>query len=91
MFSFTEGWHSGYKPELFNTQKNVFKQINALKKECQDKIFRINQLRGGHQPIPQKRKYADLRIRIRNITLQYDQIDRLTFLRRIAHATTFNR
>ncbi len=82
-----EGWHSGIKEDLERTSQNVYKQIAALKKEYLARMFRLNQILGGHPPNRPKAKYAALNTRLKNIALRYAETDRLTYLRSIAHAT----
>ncbi len=86
---FAEGWHSGIKGELRKTSHNIFKQIAALKNEHMAKMFRLNQLRGGHNPVQQRATYVEQNRRLKNIALRYDNTERMLYLRSIAHATKF--
>ncbi len=53
------------------------------------KEARIAQLRGGHQPVPKKRKYAVLNAQLKNVVLRYGNYQRLDFLRNVAYNTRY--
>ncbi len=78
---FLEGWHSGFQTELRKSSKNIFRQIEAIKKELLSKKFRLNQLRTGHQPNKKKMVYAQMDARLKTIVMRYENTDRLEYLR----------
>ena len=52
-------------------------------------MVHIDQLLGGHAPPAQRRKYRDNNERIVRIVREFDQRDRMDYLRGIAHNIAF--
>ena len=64
---------------------NFWKFIDILKREQSLNHVNISQARAGHQPEPQRRRYQDSNRRIKNIVQDYHNMDRLQYLRGLAH------
>ena len=59
--------------------------IDILKREQSLNHVNISQARAGHQPDPQRRRYQDSNRQIKNIVQDYHNMDRLQYLRGLAH------
>ena len=63
--------------------------LDVLKKEESIIRVKILQNQGGHQPPPQRRRYADCNQRILQILDDYPNRQTLNYLRSIAHNLSF--
>ena len=80
-----EGWHRRFQANVGAYHPNFWKFIDILKREQSLNHVNISQARAGHQPEPQRRRYEDSNRRIKNIVQDYHNIDRLQYLRGLAH------
>ena len=80
-----EGWHRRFQANVGAYHPNVWKFIDILKREQSLNHVNISQARAGHQPEPQRRRYQDSNRRIKNIVQDYHNMDRLQYLRGLAH------
>ena len=80
-----EGWHRRFQANVGAYHPNFWKFIDILKREQSLNHVNISQARAGHQPEPQRRRYQDSNRRIKNIVQDYHNMDRLQYLRGLAH------
>ena len=80
-----EGWHRRFQANVGAYHPNFWKFIDILKREQSLNHVNISQARAGHQPEPQRRCYQDSHRRIKNIVQDYHNMDRLQYLRGLAH------
>lgn len=80
-----EGWHRRFQSAIGCKNPSVFKCIDALKIEQKRHESRIHRLNSGEQPNPRKRKYRDLNDRILDLVTKYEERERVSYLRGIAH------
>ena len=79
------GWHRRFQANVGAYHANFWKFIDILKREQGLNRVNISQARAGHQPEPQRRRYQDSNQRIKNIVQDYHNMDRLQYLRGLAH------
>ena len=80
-----EGWHRGIQFHINACHPNIWKFLDVIKREENLTRVKITQCLGGHPNIPQKKKYRDCNVRIKNIVQNYAALPILDYLRRIAH------
>lgn len=66
-----EGWHNCFNSLLNSVHPSIWIFINALKKENNINLFKVEQLLSGIS-LPKKKKYKDSAIRIRKLTSTFD-------------------
>ena len=86
-----EGWHRRFQANVVAYHPNLWKFIDILKREQSLNHVNISQARAGHQPQPQRRRYQDSNRRIKNIVQDYHNMDRLQYLRGLAHNISMRR
>ena len=86
-----EGWHRRFQANVGAYHPNFWKFIDILKREQSLNHVNISQARAGHQPEPQRRRYQDSNLRIKNIVQDYHNRDRLHYLRGLAHNISMRR
>ncbi|XP_031350480.1 uncharacterized protein LOC116176146 [Photinus pyralis] len=85
-----EGWHRGFQEMVGGNHPNIWKFVNALKKEQSLNELRIEQYHSGQQPPASRKKYRDCAERIRRLILDFDPAnDVVPYLRGIAHNITY--
>ena len=80
-----EGFHSALRTSITSKHPNIWKLIDALRKEESLTQTKIIHAQRGDNP-QKKRKYKSIDTRIRNLVQSYDGNDKLTFLKAIAHS-----
>ena len=79
-----EGWHNAFQSSISCTHPNIWKLIDALKKEeTLSQTKKVHFDRGDD--ISQKKKYKDVNKRIQTIIDRYGEMDKLSFLRAISY------
>ena len=86
-----ESWHRRFQANVGAYHPNFWKFIDILKREQSLNHVNISQARAGHQPEPQRRRYQDSNRRIKNIVQDYHNMDRLQYLRGLAHNINMRR
>jgi len=66
-----EGWHNSFNSLLNSVHPSIWIFINALKKENNINLFKVEQLLSGIS-LPKKKKCKDSAIRIRKLTSTFD-------------------
>ena len=84
-----EGWHRKMQSAVSAHHPNIWRFLGILKREHNLNMVHIDQLLGGHAPPAQRRKYRDNNERIVRIVREFDQRDRMDYLRGIAHNIAF--
>lgn len=67
-----EGWHHAFQNVVGACYPNLWRLIEALKKEQSLVQADVTRLLGGQAPAPKRRKYKDLQKRIKTIVTQYN-------------------
>lgn len=79
-----EGWHNSFSSLLNVLCPNIWKVIEALKKENDFNKVKIEQYIAGHLP-PQKKIYKDIPKRIQTIISEYGNRPVLDYVQGIVH------
>ena len=80
-----EGWHNAFATSLGQSHANMWKFIDALKREHAMVHMSISQHQAGLPPPPRKRKYIEVDNRINNIVADYANRQPIDFLRGITY------
>ena len=80
-----EGFHSALRASVTSKHPNIWKLIDALRKEEFLTQTKIIQAQRGDS-LQKKRKYQIIDTRIKNLVESYDGEDKLAFLKAIAHS-----
>jgi hypothetical protein len=83
-----EGWHRGFQVTC-GTLPNIYRFIDAIKKQQGIHNFDVAQLAAGQAVPPKNKRYADISRRIQSIVQDYQNRDHIEFLRNIAHNFEF--
>lgn len=87
----SEGWHNRFATMLESQHPDLWKLIDALKKEQGDTEISILELRLGRKiKAAQKKIWADNQRRIRTVVSNYDRENVLEYLEMIAHYVSFD-
>lgn len=83
-----EGWHRGFNSSL-GSHPNVWKFIEAIKKENSHSVFILNQVLGGVEPPYKKKKYKSVDEKLKRIVSNFndDSID--SYLKGVASTFSF--
>lgn len=84
-----EGWHNAFSSFVGQTHPNIFKFIEALKKEQNLQDFKFAQVSASQPAEPRRKKYRSLDDRLKKIVENYDKEHIIEFLRSIAHNVVF--
>ena len=84
-----EGWHRGFQANISACHPTFWKFLNVLKVEESVVRVAVLQNEGGHQPLPQRRRYVDCNQRILRIVDDYPYRQSMDILRSIAHNLVF--
>lgn len=84
-----EGWHRAFSELIGASHPTVWKFISSLKDEQALNEGKIEQYVAGANPPPSKKVYRDTAVRIQRIVQDYDNRDRMDYLRGLAHNFNF--
>lgn len=84
-----EGWHRRFSLQVSSCHPTIWKFIDLLKEEENFVRVEIVQQLVGHAPQAQRRRYRDCNQRILTIVEDYQNRDRIQYLRAIAHNIAF--
>lgn len=80
-----EGWHNAFSCSLGQSHANIWTFIDALKKEHSMVHMAISHHQSGMLPPPRKRKYIAIDNRLNVIVADYNNRQRLAYLRGISY------
>ena len=87
-----EGWHSGMKPKFQKARGNVLKFIRVIHKECLERRQLLWRIEAWREELPATPPHILARNdRIWNIVQDYQNRDKLGFLRGLAYNFQFGR
>ncbi|ESN98187.1 hypothetical protein HELRODRAFT_177435 [Helobdella robusta] len=89
MFDSNDGWHRAFSELIGASHPTVWKFISSLKDEQALNEGKIEQYVAGANPPPSKKVYRDTAVRIKRIVQDYDNRDRMDYLRGLAHNFNF--
>ena len=78
--NFVEGWRNGFQYHVGAAHPSIFKFLEILRQEENTTRVKLIQTSMGRPIPPPKRKYADLHMRIRNITQKYNAALKVDYL-----------
>lgn len=85
-----EGWHRGFQNQICGEHPNIWKFIEAIKREQSISELRIEQYVSGQEPAMSKRKYRDSAQRLARIVTNFvPNVNVQEYLRGIAHNVKF--
>jgi len=84
-----EGWHRGFQETCATTYPNIFRFIDALKKQQGLHNFEITQLIAGSSGNQKNNKYAAISARIKTIVNDFENRNVIDYLRGIAYNFEF--
>ena len=84
-----EGWNRKMQTAVSGHHPNIWRFLGILKREQNINNAHMDQLLGGHEPPPQRKKYRDCNTRIVTIARDFYQRDALQYLRGVAHNISF--
>ena len=84
-----EGWHRGFQLTCGVDFPNIFRFINALKRQQALHNVEITQLIAGQPSNQKNKKYVKIADRVRNIVQQYANRNLVDYLRGIAYNFEF--
>lgn len=84
-----EGWHRGFQATCGIHFPNIFRFIDAIKRQQALHNFEITQLVAGNPVNRQNRRYAMMDVRIRTIAQDYANRNTIEYLRGIAYNFEF--
>ena len=85
-----EGWHRSFSSLLGASHPTIWKFIDGIKLEQSLNEMKIEQYLAGDDPPPPRKKYKDCSERILKKVQNYQNHDKISHLRGIAHNLTLN-
>ena len=80
-----EGWHNAFARSLGQSHANIWSFVDCLKREEAMTRLIITQLRAGFPAQVQKRVYRELNARLWNVVADYENRQRIDYLRAISY------
>ena len=83
-----EGWHRGFSESLQSSHSSIWRFIKAMKKEQGHQENKIEKYMVGHTTQPSRKKYCELKERLKRLVDGYDNNNILDYIRGIVHNLT---
>ena len=81
-----EGWHNAFSQSFGQSHANVWTFVDCLKREEAMTRLTIAQIQAGFPAPVQKRMYRNVNEQLSNIVVDYDNRDRIDYLRATSYA-----